>query len=33
MLAGLQVFVGVQIIDLLVERVNLPRLQVSAAVG
>jgi hypothetical protein len=32
MLAGLQVFVGVQVIDHLVEGVDLPRLQVRAAV-
>ena len=32
-LAGLQILVGVQVIDHLVERVDLPRVQVSTAVG
>jgi hypothetical protein len=32
MLAGLQVFVGIQVIHHLVERVDLPRLRISAAV-
>ena len=33
MLAGLQILVGVQVIDHLVERVDVPRVQVSTAVG